>query len=55
MVFDTAADSINQTPVILYSNGENDLTEAVLAQLNIGAPPPSGDAPKADPTPAPKK
>jgi outer membrane protein len=38
MVIDTAAETINATPVVLYSNNENDLTEAVLAQLNAGAP-----------------
>jgi outer membrane protein len=38
MVFDVAADSVNQTPVLLYSDGQNDLTAAVLAQLNAGAP-----------------
>jgi len=39
MVFDSAASSINDTPVIMYNNGENDLTETVLSQLNAGAPP----------------
>jgi outer membrane protein len=38
MVFDTAAESGSSTPVIIYSAGENDLTDAVLAQLNAGAP-----------------
>jgi outer membrane protein len=38
MVFDTAAETISSTPVIIYSAGENDLTDAVLAQLNAGAP-----------------
>jgi Skp family chaperone for outer membrane proteins len=38
LVFDTAAESANNTPVVLYSSNENDLTEAVLAQLNAGAP-----------------
>ena len=38
MVIDSASDTINQTPVVLYNNGENDLTTAVLAQLNAGAP-----------------
>ena len=38
MVFDIAAETVNQTPIILYGNGENDLTSAVLAQLNAGAP-----------------
>jgi Skp family chaperone for outer membrane proteins len=38
MVFDVAAETANQTPVILYNDGQNDLTSAVLAQLNAGAP-----------------
>ena len=38
LVVDTAADSINNTPVVLYSAGDNDITDAVLAQLNLGAP-----------------
>jgi outer membrane protein len=38
LVVDTASESANNTPVILYSNNENDLTEAVLSQLNAGAP-----------------
>jgi outer membrane protein len=38
LVIDTAAESANNTPVVLYSNNENDMTEAVLAQLNAGAP-----------------
>lgn len=38
MVFDIASETVNQTPIILYSSGENDLTSAVLAQLNAGAP-----------------
>jgi outer membrane protein len=38
LVFDTVADSANNTPIVLYSNNENDITEAVLSQLNAGAP-----------------
>jgi len=38
MVFDLAGQSINQTPVVLYTDGQNDLTDVVLAQLNAGAP-----------------
>jgi Skp family chaperone for outer membrane proteins len=38
MVIDSAALTMNRTPVILYTNGDNDLTPAVLKQLNIGAP-----------------
>ncbi len=39
LVLDTAAESVKNTPVVLYSNGDNDLTEAVLQQLNTTAPP----------------
>lgn len=45
LVFDTAAESINGTPIVLFTNNENDLTDAVVSQLNAGAPP---DANKAD-------
>lgn len=38
MVLDLAGQSINQTPVVLYTDGQNDLTAAVLAQINAGAP-----------------
>jgi outer membrane protein len=51
LVIDTAAESINSTPVFLYSSNENDLTDAVLQQLNATAP---ADAVKADETPANK-
>jgi outer membrane protein len=45
LVIDTAAETINSTPVFLYSNNENDITEAVLQQLNATAP---ADALKTD-------
>jgi outer membrane protein len=46
MVIDSAADSINSTPVVLYSdNPDNDFTKAILDQLNATAPP---DAAKFD-------
>lgn len=38
MVFDTAAESLNSTPVLLYTNGENDMTDEILTQLNSTAP-----------------
>lgn len=41
LVLDISADSFNQTPVVLYSSGENDMTDTILSQLNAGAPPPS--------------
>ena len=43
MVFDSAAESKNLTPVLLYSNNENDMTDSVLAQLNAGRPEPGRD------------
>jgi len=47
LVVDTASESFNQTPIILYTNGENDLTDAILTQLNAASPPPaSSDSPK---------
>jgi len=39
MVIDVAAESIANTPVILYHNGENDITDSILTQLNSTAPP----------------
>jgi len=42
LVFDTAGQSISATPLVLYSAGnDNDITEAVLSQLNAGAPEPT--------------
>jgi outer membrane protein len=38
MVLDLSAESINNAPFILYSVGQNDLTEEILSQMNIGAP-----------------
>jgi outer membrane protein len=38
LVIDTSADSASATPVVLYTNNENDITEDVVAQLNTTAP-----------------
>lgn len=39
LVFDTAAETPNGTPVMLYSAGnDNDMTEGILSQLNATAP-----------------
>jgi outer membrane protein len=38
LVFDTAAETVNGTMTIVYTSGDNDLTDAVLSQLNAGAP-----------------
>jgi outer membrane protein len=39
LVLDTAGQTIAGTPSIIYSDGTNDLTDAVLKQLNASAPP----------------
>lgn len=52
LVLDVAAETPNATPVILFSNGENDITDGVLQQLNATAPP---EATTGDEKPAPKK
>jgi len=51
-VFDTAAESSNGTPILLYASNENDLTDAILSQLNAGAP---AETPKAQEKPADKR
>ena len=38
LVIVAAAETANATTAVIYSNGENDLTAAVLKQLNAGAP-----------------
>jgi outer membrane protein len=38
MVLDTASETINNTKVVVYTTGENDLTDGILAQLNASAP-----------------
>lgn len=51
VVIDSAASSINDTPVVMYNNGENDITEMILGQLNASAPPvspASEEKPKVD-------
>lgn len=56
MVFDTAAESKNETPILLYvSNKDNDLTDAVLSQLNSNAPSDSSKPEEKAPERAPEK
>jgi outer membrane protein len=38
LVLDAAAETANATAAVIYNSGENDLTAAVLKQLNAGAP-----------------
>jgi len=42
---DTAAETPNGTPIILFSSNENDMTDAILSQLNATAP---ADTPKSE-------
>jgi outer membrane protein len=37
-VLDIAAETVNLTPVVLYTTGQNDLTDEILAQINANAP-----------------
>ena len=39
IVFDSSGDSANMVPVLLYNNGQNDLTDALIKELNSTAPP----------------
>jgi len=38
MVFDLAGQTAYQTPFILFTNGENDLTDSVIKEINATAP-----------------
>lgn len=50
LVVDTAAQTINATPVVLYcAPGDNDITESIIKQINVGAP---VDTPKSEGKPA---
>jgi outer membrane protein len=52
LVLDSAAQSVNGTAVVLYSApGDNDITEAVIKQINVGAP---TESPKVEDKPVAK-
>ncbi|MEY4387186.1 MAG: hypothetical protein RLY20_2469 [Verrucomicrobiota bacterium] len=61
LVLDVAGETVNNTPVVLFSTGENDITQSVLDQLNSSAPPEVTKEQEKDKTssdkdkPAPKK
>jgi outer membrane protein len=38
LVLDSAAETVNATPMVVYNAGQTDLTDDVLKQLNAGAP-----------------
>ena len=37
LVLDSASETVNGTLTVVYTNGENDMTDAILSQLNAGA------------------
>ncbi len=39
IILDVSGETANSAPAVLYTNGENDLTEQVLTELNAKAPP----------------
>ncbi|MGA4644026.1 OmpH family outer membrane protein [Limisphaera sp. 4302-co] len=41
LVIDVSARSAQNTPIVLYNSGDNDITQAVLEQLNLNAPTPA--------------
>lgn len=38
-VLDSAAETVNNTPVVLFTSGQNDWTETILTEINSSAPP----------------
>jgi Skp family chaperone for outer membrane proteins len=44
MVLDTSAESLGSTLIVAYTTGENDITDVVLTQLNLGAHPTPADS-----------
>ncbi|HEU5070664.1 MAG TPA: OmpH family outer membrane protein [Verrucomicrobiae bacterium] len=53
LVIDVAAETVNNTPVVLFNKGDNDITDGILSQLNASAPPEASKP--ADDAAAPKK
>ncbi|HXT13875.1 MAG TPA: OmpH family outer membrane protein [Candidatus Angelobacter sp.] len=52
LVIDTSGQSVNLAPFVLYAApGDNDITDAIIKQINVGAP---ADVPKSDDKPQPK-
>jgi Skp family chaperone for outer membrane proteins len=54
LVIDSAAESINKTPIVMYTTGENDITAAVLTELNANAPAASAAPAATTPSLAPR-
>jgi Skp family chaperone for outer membrane proteins len=43
LVLDVSGESANLAPVVLYSNGQDDMTDGIIKELNAAAPPGSLD------------
>lgn len=43
LVLDSSGESANLTPVVFYSNGQDDMTDRIIKELNAAAPPGSLD------------
>ena len=52
LVIDTASESANATPVVMFTSNENDITDVILKELNASAP---VEGPKAEEKPVEKK
>ncbi|HEY6168238.1 MAG TPA: OmpH family outer membrane protein [Verrucomicrobiae bacterium] len=51
-VIDSAAESVNQTKILIYTSGENDITDEIVKELNASAP---AITPAVTPPPAQEK
>lgn len=52
LILDSAAESVNGTPTVMFWNGTGDITDAVLSHINATAPP---EPPAVTPVPAAPK
>ncbi len=52
MVIDVSGQSHNMVPLVLYTSGQNDMTDALIKELNATAPPGSLDATNTPPASA---
>ncbi len=55
LVIDSAAETVNGTPIVLFNAGADDITDSVLSQLNINAPTTLPAKPEEKPAVKPEK
>lgn len=51
LVLDSSGVSLNSAPVVVFSNGQNDLTDSLIKELNAAAPPGALDTNSPSPSP----